>query len=256
MTNPGKKIEIQIDDLNFHYKGRQRLKNVKIDIEKNKITAVIGPSGSGKSTLIRCINRIYSLYPDQQASGRIILHNQNILDPGIDVNALRAKVGMVFQKPTPFPMSIFENIAFAIRMHEKLNKQKLKERVEWALRSAALWDEVHDHLHDSGLSLSGGQQQRLCIARTISIQPEILLLDEPCSALDPISTQKIEQTLLELKKDFTIVMVTHNMQQAQRISDNTIFMIAGEIIEAEDTKTFFESPHDPRSKDYIHEKII
>jgi len=256
MTNPGKEIEIQIDDLNFHYKGRQRLKNVKIDIEKNKITAVIGPSGSGKSTLIRCINRIYSLYPDQQASGRIILHNQNILDPGIDVNALRAKVGMVFQKPTPFPMSIFENIAFAIRMHEKLNKQKLKERVEWALRSAALWDEVHDHLHDSGLSLSGGQQQRLCIARTISIQPEILLLDEPCSALDPISTQKIEQTLLELKKDFTIVMVTHNMQQAQRISDNTIFMIAGEIIEAEDTKTFFESPHDPRSKDYIHEKII
>lgn len=245
-------VEICIQDLNFYYKDKHRLKNVTVDIVKNKITAIIGPSGSGKSTLIRTINRIYSLYPDQRTTGKIIIHHQNILDNSIDVNALRAKVGMVFQKPTPFPMSIFENIAFAIRLHEKLNKQQLKERVEWALRAAALWDEVHDHLHDSGLSLSGGQQQRLCIARTISIKPEILLLDEPCSALDPVSTQKIEQLLLELKKDFTIVMVTHNMQQAQRASDDTIFMIAGELVEVRDSKSFFENPKDQRSNDYIH----
>jgi phosphate transport system ATP-binding protein len=245
-------IEIHIEDLNFYYKDKHRLKNVSVDIVKNKITAIIGPSGSGKSTLIRSINRIYSLYPDQRTTGKIIIHDQNILENNINVNALRAKVGMVFQKPTPFPMSIFENIAFAIRMHEKLSKQQLKERVEWALRSAALWDEVSDHLHDSGLGLSGGQQQRLCIARTISIKPEILLLDEPCSALDPVSTQKIEQLLLELKKEFTIVMVTHNMQQAQRASDDTIFMIAGELVEVRDTKSFFEHPKDQRSNDYIH----
>lgn len=252
MQTPQNDAEIQIEDLNFYYQQKQRLKNINVTFSKNKITAVIGPSGSGKSTLIRTINRIYSLYPDQKASGKIIIHGENILDEDVNLNILRARVGMVFQKPTPFPMSVFENISFAVKMHEKLNKQQMKERVEWALRAAALWDEVKDHLNESGLGLSGGQQQRLCIARTIAIKPEILLLDEPCSALDPISTQKIEQLLLDLKKEFTIVMVTHNMQQAQRASDDVIFMIGGEIIEKNDTKTFFENPTDERSNDYIH----
>lgn len=247
--------QISIQDMNFYYGNKHRLKNINISFRKNKITALIGPSGSGKSTLLRTINRIYSLYPEQKAYGSVIIHGKNILESDVDLNELRTKVGMVFQKPTPFPMSIFENIAFAIRMHEKLSKKELHQRVEWALRAAALWDEVKDHLHASGLGLSGGQQQRLCIARTIAVKPDILLLDEPCSALDPISTQKIEQLLAELKKDFTIVMVTHNMQQAMRASDDTVFMSNGEIVEACDTKTFFSNPKDKQSLDYVHGKF-
>ncbi|BBH53247.1 phosphate ABC transporter ATP-binding protein PstB [Fluviispira sanaruensis] len=246
---------ISLQDVNFYYGNKHRLKNINIAFKKNKITALIGPSGSGKSTLLRTINRIYSLYPEQKAYGTILINGKNILDPKVDLIELRTKVGMVFQKPTPFPMTIFENISFAIKMHEKLNKKDLAKRVEWALRAAALWDEVKDHLHTSGLGLSGGQQQRLCIARTIAVKPDILLLDEPCSALDPISTQKIEQLLAELKKDFTIVMVTHNMQQAMRSSDDTVFMIGGEIVEASDTKTFFSNPKDKKSLDYVHGKF-
>ena len=246
---------ISIQDVNFYYGNKHRLKNINISFRKNKITALIGPSGSGKSTLLRTINRIYSLYPEQKAYGSIIIHGKNILESNVDLNELRTKVGMVFQKPTPFPMSIYENIAFAVKMHEKLSKKELQHRVEWALRAAALWDEVKDHLHSSGLGLSGGQQQRLCIARTIAVKPDILLLDEPCSALDPISTQKIEQLLAELKKDFTIVMVTHNMQQAMRASDDTVFMSNGEIVEACDSKTFFSNPKDKQSLDYVHGKF-
>ncbi len=246
---------ISVQDVNFYYGNKHRLKNINISFRKNKITALIGPSGSGKSTLLRTINRIYSLYPDQKAYGSIVIHGKNILESKVDLNELRTKVGMVFQKPTPFPMTIFENIAFAVRMHEKLSKKDLQLRVEWALRAAALWEEVKDHLHSSGLGLSGGQQQRLCIARTIAVKPDILLLDEPCSALDPISTQKIEQLLAELKKDFTIVMVTHNMQQAMRASDDTVFMSNGEIVEACDTKTFFSNPKDKQSLDYVHGKF-
>ncbi|WP_186644556.1 phosphate ABC transporter ATP-binding protein PstB [Fluviispira vulneris] len=246
---------ISLQDVNFYYGNKHRLKNINIAFKKNKITALIGPSGSGKSTLLRTINRIYSLYPEQKAYGTILINGKNILDPKVDLIELRTKVGMVFQKPTPFPMTIFENISFAVKMHEKLNKKDLAKRVEWALRAAALWDEVKDHLHTSGLGLSGGQQQRLCIARTIAVKPDILLLDEPCSALDPISTQKIEQLLAELKKDFTIVMVTHNMQQAMRSSDDTVFMIGGEIVEASDTKTFFSNPKDKKSLDYVHGKF-
>ncbi|WP_148697545.1 phosphate ABC transporter ATP-binding protein PstB [Silvanigrella aquatica] len=247
--------QISVQDLNFYYGNKHRLKNINISFRKNKITALIGPSGSGKSTLLRTINRIYSLYPEQKAYGSIIIHGKNILESNVDLNELRTKVGMVFQKPTPFPMTIFENISFAVKMHEKLSKKELNQRVEWALRAAALWDEVKDHLHSSGLGLSGGQQQRLCIARTIAVKPDILLLDEPCSALDPISTQKIEQLLMELKKDFTIVMVTHNMQQAMRASDDTVFMSNGEIVEACDTKTFFSNPKDKQSLDYVHGKF-
>lgn len=246
---------IVVQNVNFYYGNKHRLKNINISFRKNKITALIGPSGSGKSTLLRTINRIYSLYPEQKAYGSIIVNGKNILESNVDLNELRTKVGMVFQKPTPFPMSIFENIAFAVKMHEKLSKKELHLRVEWALRAAALWDEVKDHLNASGLGLSGGQQQRLCIARTIAVKPDVLLLDEPCSALDPISTQKIEQLLMELKKDFTIVMVTHNMQQAMRSSDDTVFMSNGEIIEAGDTKTFFSNPKDKQSLDYVHGKF-
>ncbi|KAB8033447.1 phosphate ABC transporter ATP-binding protein PstB [Fluviispira multicolorata] len=246
---------ISLQDVNFYYGNKHRLKNINIAFKKNKITALIGPSGSGKSTLLRTINRIYNLYPEQKAYGTILINGKNILDSKVDLIELRSKVGMVFQKPTPFPMTIFENISFAVKMHERLNKKELAQRVEWALRAAALWDEVKDHLHTSGLGLSGGQQQRLCIARTIAVKPDILLLDEPCSALDPISTQKIEQLLAELKKDFTIVMVTHNMQQAMRSSDDTVFMIGGEIVEASDTKTFFSNPKDKKSLDYVHGKF-
>jgi len=247
--------EIYVEDLNFYYRDKHRLKNINAAFYKNRITAIIGPSGSGKSTFIRCINRIYSLYAVQKATGKIVIHGENVLDDNINLNVLRAKVGMVFQKPTPFPMSVFENIAFAVRLHEKLTKQQLKERVEWSLTAAVLWDEVKDHLNDSGLSLSGGQQQRLCIARTIAVKPEILLLDEPCSALDPISTQKIEQLLLDLKKEFTIVMVTHNMQQAQRVSDEIVFMVGGEIVEMNSTENFFHNPRENRSRDYIQGKL-
>ncbi|MBX9706036.1 MAG: phosphate ABC transporter ATP-binding protein PstB, partial [Gammaproteobacteria bacterium] len=215
--------------------------------------ALIGPSGSGKSTLLRCFNRIYELHPRGRITGEILLHGQNILDKDIDVNELRKKIGMVFQKPTPFPMSIFDNIAFAIRLHEKIDKKTLAERVEKALRQAALWDEVKDKLHDAGTHLSGGQQQRLSIARTIAINPEILLLDEPTSALDPISSARVEELIVELNKQYTIIMVTHNLQQARRVSQKTIFISEGKIIEYRDTKDLFSNPKEEKTKIYISE---
>ncbi|MGB8338188.1 MAG: phosphate ABC transporter ATP-binding protein PstB, partial [Burkholderiales bacterium] len=239
MINP----KIIIRDLSFYYGKFHGLKNVSLDIAPQKITAFIGPSGCGKSTLLRTMNRMYDLYPGHRAVGEIMLNGENILKPGIDLNALRAKVGMVFQKPTPFPMSIYDNIAFGVRLYEKLGKRDMDERVEWALRKAALWDEVSNKLRQSGLSLSGGQQQRLCIARAIAVRPEVLLLDEPTSALDPISTARIEELLAELKADYTIVMVTHNMQQAARVSDFTAFMYLGELIEFDETQTLFIRPN-------------
>ena len=215
------------------------------------VTAFIGPSGCGKSTLLRVLNRIYDLYPNQRAEGEVLLDNQNILSPTLDLNLLRARVGMVFQKPTPFPMSIYENIAFGIRLYERLSKADLDARVESALRRAALWDEVKDKLGANGLSLSGGQQQRLCIARTIAVKPEVILLDEPCSALDPIATAKIEELIDELKSDYTIAIVTHNMQQAARVSDYTAFMFLGELVEFGPTTKIFTSPSERRTQDYI-----
>ncbi|MGB9150981.1 MAG: phosphate ABC transporter ATP-binding protein PstB [Burkholderiales bacterium] len=247
MTQP----KINIRDLNFYYGKFQGLKNVSLDIAQQKITAFIGPSGCGKSTLLRTLNRMYDLYPGQRAVGEIMLNGENILRPGIDVNALRAKVGMVFQKPTPFPMSIYDNIAFGVRLYEKLGKRDMDERVEWALRKAALWDEASAKLPQSGLSLSGGQQQRLCIARAIAVKPEVLLLDEPTSALDPISTARIEELLAELKADYTIVMVTHNMQQAARVSDYTAFMYLGDLIEFGETESLFMRPEKRQTEDYI-----
>lgn len=247
MTQP----KINIRDLNFYYGKFQGLKNVSLDIAQQKITAFIGPSGCGKSTLLRTLNRMYDLYPGQRAVGEIMLNGENILKPGIDVNALRAKVGMVFQKPTPFPMSIYDNIAFGVRLYEKLGKRDMDERVEWALRKAALWDEASAKLQQSGLSLSGGQQQRLCIARAIAVKPEVLLLDEPTSALDPISTARIEELLAELKADYTIVMVTHNMQQAARVSDYTAFMYLGDLIEFGETESLFMRPAKKQTEDYI-----
>ncbi len=215
------------------------------------MTAFIGPSGCGKSTLLRILNRIYSLYPHQRAEGEVLLDGSNILDPGQDLNLLRARIGMVFQKPTPFPMSIYENIAFGVRLFEKLPRAEIDERVESALRRAAIWDEVKDKLHANGLSLSGGQQQRLCIARTVAIRPEVILLDEPCSALDPISTARIEELIDELKDDYTIAIVTHNMQQAARVSDYTAFMYLGELVEFDTTSKMFTTPGDRRTQDYI-----
>jgi phosphate transport system ATP-binding protein len=247
MNNP----KIIIRDLSFYYGKFQGLKNVSLNVAQQKITAFIGPSGCGKSTLLRTLNRMYDLYPGHRAVGEIMLNGENILKPGIDLNALRAKVGMVFQKPTPFPMSIYDNIAFGVRLYEKLGKRDMDERVEWALRKAALWDEVNGKLRQSGLSLSGGQQQRLCIARAIAVKPEVLLLDEPTSALDPISTARIEELLAELKTDYTIVMVTHNMQQAARVSDFTAFMYLGELIEFDVTETLFIRPGKKQTEDYI-----
>jgi phosphate transport system ATP-binding protein len=247
MNNP----KIIIRDLSFYYGKFQGLKNVSLNVAQQKITAFIGPSGCGKSTLLRTLNRMYDLYPGHRAVGEIMLNGENILKPGIDLNALRAKVGMVFQKPTPFPMSIYDNIAFGVRLYEKLGKRDMDERVEWALRKAALWDEVSGKLRQSGLSLSGGQQQRLCIARAIAVKPEVLLLDEPTSALDPISTARIEELLAELKTDYTIVMVTHNMQQAARVSDFTAFMYLGELIEFDVTETLFIRPGKKQTEDYI-----
>ena len=242
---------LSVNGLCFYYGSAKTLHNINASFEKNKITALIGPSGSGKSTLLRTLNRIYELYPKQRATGEIVLQGQNILEKNVDLNQLRKEIGMVFQKPTPFPMTIFENIAFAIRMHEKLSKDELKSRVEEALTQAALWDEVKDKLHQQGTRLSGGQQQRLCIARTVAVKPEILLLDEPTSALDPISTKKIEALVTELKERYTIIMVTHNLKQAQRLSDNTMFMIDGELVEYSQTEVFFDNPVDPRTLDYI-----
>jgi phosphate transport system ATP-binding protein len=243
--------KIAIRDLHFFYKNFEALKGINIALRDKSVTAFIGPSGCGKSTLLRAINRIYDLYPGQRATGEVLIDGRDILDKRQDLNLLRARVGMVFQKPTPFPMSIADNIAFGIRLYERLPASELEDRVERALRRAALWNEVKDKLKQSGLSLSGGQQQRLCIARAIAVEPEILLLDEPASALDPISTQKIEELISELKYDYCIVIVTHNMQQAARCSDYTAFMYLGELIEVGETVTIFTKPRMERTEDYI-----
>jgi phosphate transport system ATP-binding protein len=243
--------KVVIRDLSFFYKDYEAVRSINLALYDRHVTAFIGPSGCGKSTLLRTLNRIYDLYPGQRAAGEILIDGKNILEPGQDLNLLRAKVGMVFQKPTPFPMSIFDNVAFGIRLYEKLPAAELEERVESALRRAALWEEVKDKLKQSGLSLSGGQQQRLCIARAIAVRPEILLLDEPASALDPISTQKIEELISELKSDYCIAIVTHNMQQAARSSDYTAFMYLGELVEFDETETIFTKPRDRRTEDYI-----
>ncbi|MGH1359066.1 MAG: phosphate ABC transporter ATP-binding protein PstB [Burkholderiaceae bacterium] len=242
---------MQVRNLNFFYGKFQGLKDVSFSLERNKVTAFIGPSGCGKSTLLRTFNRMFDLYPNQRAEGEILFHGKNVLKKTQDVNLLRAKVGMVFQKPTPFPMTIHENIAFGVRLYESMNARKMAERVEWALRKAALWDEVKDKLNQSGLSLSGGQQQRLCIARMVAVKPEVLLLDEPTSALDPISTAKIEELVTELKNDYTIAIVTHNMQQAARISDYTAYMYLGELIEFGKTDELFVKPRKQATEDYI-----
>ena len=242
---------IEIKKLNFYYGKFKALKDINLNIEEKKITAFIGPSGCGKSTLLRTFNRMYDLYPDQRADGEINLYGENILNPKLDLNLLRSKVGMIFQKPTPFPMSIYNNIAFGVRLYENLNKKSIDERVEWALKKAALWNEVKDILNQSGLSLSGGQQQRLCIARGIAVKPSVLLLDEPTSALDPVSTNKVEELINELKKDYTIAIVTHNMQQAARISDFTAFMYLGDLMEFNKTKQMFLKPDRKETEDYI-----
>jgi phosphate transport system ATP-binding protein len=250
-TQLAEKTKLSIRDLNFYYGGFQALKRINLDIPEHKVTAFIGPSGCGKSTLLRTFNRMFELYPDQRAEGRILLDGEDILVPGQDVALLRAKVGMVFQKPTPFPMSIYDNIAFGVRLFENLTRIEMDERVEWALKKAALWDEVKDKLNQSGAGLSGGQQQRLCIARGIAIKPEVLLLDEPCSALDPISTGKIEELIHELKADYTVVIVTHNMQQAARCSDYTAYMYLGDLIEFGPTSDLFMKPRRKDTEDYI-----
>ncbi len=242
---------ILVKDLNFYYGKFLALKNVNMEIADKKVTAFIGPSGCGKSTLLRTFNRMYQLYPHQTATGSIMLDGDNVLDKGQDLNKLRAKIGMVFQKPTPFPMSIYDNIAFGVKLYQNLNKHDMNERVEWALKKAALWGEVKDKLHQSGMGLSGGQQQRLCIARAIAVKPQVLLLDEPTSALDPISTAHIEKLIDELKEDFTIVIVTHNMQQAARVSDYTAYMYLGDLVEFGDTSTVFTNPKRKETEDYI-----
>ncbi len=242
---------MQIRSLDFYYAKFQGLKKVNLNIARGKVTAFIGPSGCGKSTLLRTFNRMFDLYPGQRAEGEILLNGQNILAKQQDVNLLRAKVGMVFQKPTPFPMTIYENIAFGIRLHEKLSKSEMGERIEWALTRAALWNEVKDRLDRSALGLSGGQQQRLCIARTIAVRPEVILFDEPTSALDPISTLKIEELIDELKRDFTIAIVTHNMQQAARCADQVAFFYLGELIEVAPAAQLFTAPKHPKTQEYI-----
>jgi phosphate transport system ATP-binding protein len=243
--------KVTVRDLNFYYGDHRALKAVNVPLYDRKVVAFIGPSGCGKSTLLRILNRIYDLYPNQRAEGEVLFDGTNILSPGQDLNLLRARIGMVFQKPTPFPMSIYENIAFGVRLYERISRADLDQRVESALRRAAIWEEVKDKLHASGLSLSGGQQQRLCIARTVAIKPEVILLDEPCSALDPISTAKIEELIDELKDDYTIAIVTHNMQQAARVSDFTAFMYLGEMVEFDTTSKMFTTPTDKRTQDYI-----
>lgn len=250
-TSPAPPLKISARNLNFWYDKFHAVKDIHLDIPEKHVTALIGPSGCGKSTLLRVFNRIYALYPKLEAKGEVLLDGENILDPAYPMNRLRSKVGMVFQKPVPFPMTIFENVAYGIRHHERLNKADMDTRVEQALRQAALWDEVKDKLKDSGLSLSGGQQQRLCIARAVALKPDVLLLDEPTSALDPISTSRIEQLVEELKQDFTIMIVTHNMQQAARVSDYTAFMYMGDLIEHGATGQIFSNPVKQQTEDYI-----
>jgi phosphate transport system ATP-binding protein len=247
----GNKTRIDIRNLSFFYGDNQALKDISLPLYDRKVTAFIGPSGCGKSTLLRVLNRIYELYPNQTAKGEVLLDGENILTGRQDLNLLRSKIGMVFQKPTPFPMTIYDNIAFGIKLYDRLRKPEIDERVESALRRAALWGEVKDKLRESGLSLSGGQQQRLCIARTVATKPEVILLDEPCSALDPISTAKIEELIDELSNEYTIVIVTHNMQQASRTSDNTAFMYLGELIEFGPTEQVFTAPKKKQTEQYI-----
>ena len=252
-----KEIILEVRNLNFFYGAFQGLKNINLDIQKNTVTAFIGPSGCGKSTLLRTLNRMYDLYPGQRAEGEINFDGENILNPKQDLNLLRSRVGMVFQKPTPFPMSIYDNIAFGVQLYENLSRSDMDDRVEWALQKAAIWGEVKDKLGQSGLSLSGGQQQRLCIARGIAVKPAILLLDEPTSALDPISTGKVEELVHTLKSEYTVVIVTHNMQQAQRVSHRCAFFLAaenepGRIIEEGPTKDIITNPHDSRTNDYVN----
>jgi len=242
---------LEVRNLNFYYGSFQGLNNINLDIEQGKVTAFIGPSGCGKSTLLRTLNRMYDLYPGQRAEGEINFYGQNILDANQDLNLLRSRIGMVFQKPTPFPMSIYENIAFGVRLYERLSRSEMDERVEWALNKAALWNEAKDKLNQSGLSLSGGQQQRLCIARGVAVKPSVILLDEPTSALDPISTGKIEELINELKHEYTIAIVTHNMQQAARVSDYTAYMYLGSLIEFGKTDEIFIKPKRKETEDYI-----
>ena len=248
---PAAAPKITVKNLNFFYGGFQGLKNINLEILERRVTAFIGPSGCGKSTLLRTLNRMYDLYPGQRAEGEIIMNGKNVLDKAQDVNLLRAKVGMVFQKPTPFPMSIYDNIAFGVKLYENLSKAEMDERVEWALNKAAIWGEAKDKLKQSGLSLSGGQQQRLCIARAVAVKPEVVLLDEPTSALDPISTAKVEELLHELKQDYTIAIVTHNMQQAARVSDFTAYMYLGDLVEYGVTDELFIKPKKKETEDYI-----
>ena len=247
--------KMQIRNLDFYYGKFHALKNINIDIADKKVTAFIGPSGCGKSTLLRTFNRMYDLYPGMKATGEINLDGQNIIDKSVDVHLLRARVGMVFQKPTPFPMSIYDNVAFGVRLYESLSRAELDERVEWALKKSALWNEVKDKLKASGLSLSGGQQQRLCIARGVATRPEVLLLDEPTSALDPISTGSIEDLITDLKEDYTIAIVTHNMQQAARVSDYTVYMYLGEMMEMGETDKIFTNPERKETEEYITGKF-
>lgn len=243
--------KIEVKNLNFYYGKFHAIKNVNMRIPRQKVTAFIGPSGCGKSTLLRTFNRMFELYPGQRAEGEINMDGENLLNTKTDISLLRARVGMVFQKPTPFPMSIYDNVAFGVRLFEKLSKSEMDERVEWALTKAALWNEVKDKLDQSGNGLSGGQQQRLCIARGVAIKPEVLLLDEPCSALDPISTVKVEELITELKEDYTVAIVTHNMQQASRCSDYTAYMYLGELIEFGETDQIFLKPKRQETQDYI-----
>jgi len=250
-TTTNSQVKVDIRDLNFFYGATKALKNVTLPLYARQVTAFIGPSGCGKSTLLRVLNRIYELYPNQRAEGEVVLDGEDILSAKLDTNLLRSRVGMVFQKPTPFPMTIYDNVAFGIKLYERMARSELDDRIESALRRAALWGEVKDKLRESGLSLSGGQQQRLCIARTVATHPEVILLDEPCSALDPISTAKIEELIDELSNEYTIVIVTHNMQQASRTSDHTAFMYLGELVEFGPTEKVFTAPDKKQTEQYI-----
>lgn len=251
LNNMPSDVEILVKNLTFYYGKTVALKNISVPIYNGKVTAIIGPSGCGKSTLLRCFNRIFELYSEQRAEGEILFRGQNILSKDMHLPTLRAKIGMIFQKPTPFPLSIYDNIAFGMKLYQKLSRSEIREKVEIALKKAALWDEVKDKLLEPATSLSGGQQQRLCIARAIAIEPEVLLMDEPASALDPIATAKIEELIEELSEKYTIVIVTHNMQQAARVSDYTAFLYLGELIEFAETEQFFTNPKEAKSKEYL-----